>query len=134
MADPLAQTFKVDNESSYDISSAGAFATKVDLFFSTKDATQPITIEIREIDPSTDFVTNKVVPFSRVTIASDDVNTSTDASAPTPFIFRSPVYLLNKYSYAIVIKPGGGSPNYRLYSAVIGGTDTLTGNRVNKNP
>ena len=39
--DPLAQTFKIDSKT-------GIYATKVDLFFQTKDDTLPVTVQIRE--------------------------------------------------------------------------------------
>ena len=41
--DPLAQSFISE-------STTGEFITKIDVFFSTKDSTIPVTLQIREMD------------------------------------------------------------------------------------
>ena len=131
-ADPIAQTFRVSDG----ISSAipGAFLSKIDLFFASKDATQPVIIEIRECDASTLSITPKVVPFSRVIVPAADINTSTNGSSPTPIIFETPVYLKNNVDYALVIISGGNNPNVTLWTARIGENDLVTGNRVTSQP
>ena len=55
----LAQSFRVTNRP------GGCFATKVDLYFSQKDATLPVTISIREMQNGRP--TKRVLPFSSVT-------------------------------------------------------------------
>jgi hypothetical protein len=106
--------------------SSGMYLTKIDLFFATKDSTRPVTVEIHEVDPLTGAITPKVVPFSKVTVAAAEVNTSSNGSAPTPFYFESPVYLSNEYEYAIVVIPSAGNPNYSLFTAVLGQPDLLS--------
>lgn len=70
---------------------------------------------------------------------------STDASIPTPFIFNSPVFVESGKSYAFVLLPAGGNPNYKIWTAAIGATvdgpngskiqakDTLTNNPIDVN-
>ena len=131
--DPIAQTFTVGN---YDqiTSTTGVYLTKIDLFFATKDATRPVFVEIREVDGSTAAITNRIVPFSRITLEADDINTSTDSSAQTPVYFPSPVFLTGNKEYAICIKPGASNPNVSVFVSRLGGTDLLTGDRINKQP
>jgi hypothetical protein len=133
--DPLAQTFNVnDGLGSAGIASPGMFLSKIDMYFQSKDSVKGIAIEIRECDPSTSFITNRVVPFGRVIVPSADVNVSSNGSAPTPVIFETPVYLLNSIDYAIIVKPVDNNPNYTVWTSRLGRTDLLSGNRVSKQP
>lgn len=134
--DPLAQTFKVSLRSDEvnTTTSSGAFLTKIDLFFSSKDENQPVSIEIREVDPTSLQITQKLIPLSRVTVSASEVNTSTDGSKPTPFTFNTPIYLLNNTEYAMIVKPGGNNPNYNAFVSRLGENDLLTGNRIVKQP
>ena len=116
--DPLAQTFRVDPFE-------GLFLTKVDLYFAEKDSTIPIKVylvETHEGRPST-----KIIPFSEVTIAAADVNTSATAATATTVTFPSPVYLQGKTDYAIVLKPD--SQSYKAWVSRLGDTDVLTSTR-----
>ena len=133
--DPLAQTFNVnDGLGSAGTASPGMFLSKIDMYFQSKDSVKGIAIEIRECDPSTSFITNRVVPFGRVIVPSADVNVSSNGSAPTPVIFETPVYLLNSIDYAIIVKPVDNNPNYTVWTSRLGRTDLLSGNRVSKQP
>lgn len=133
-ADPIAQTFLVNTIQSSKISGTGAFITKIDLFFSTKDSTLPVIVEIREVDPSTGYPTLRAVPYGQAIVPSSQVNTSTDGSKPTPVYFPAPVYLLNDREYSVTVIPGGLNPNYRVFTARIGDNDLLTGNRITAQP
>ena len=133
-SDPISQTFLVNTSQSSRISGTGAFITKIDLFFSTKDSALPVIVEIREVDPATGYPTLRAVPYGQAIVASSLINTSTDGSKPTPFYFPAPVYLLNDRSYAVVVIPGAVNPNYRVFTARIGDNDILTGNRVTSQP
>ena len=130
--DPLAQTFRVSD--GIDSNIPGAFLTKIDLFFASKDETQPVVIEIRETDPSTAYVTSRVVPFSRTIIPAADINVSSTSASPTPIIFETPVYLLNDVDYAILIMPADGNPNVTMWTARLGANDLITGNRITTQP
>jgi hypothetical protein len=104
-ADPLAQTFFVQQR-------GGCFLTKVDIFFATKAANIPVTLEIREVVNG--YPGNRVLPFSRVTLKPDQVSISAtnvqlngasvaSYDTPTSFNFSSPVYVEDGKQYAIVL-------------------------------
>jgi hypothetical protein len=132
--DPIAQSFIINTGTTNGVVSSGAYVTKIDLFFATKDDSLPVTVELREVDSATAAVTLTVIPFSRVVIESSAVNTSDDGSAPTPVYFPSPVFLKNGSEYAVVIRPAGNSPNYRVFVARLGEDDLITGNRITSQP
>lgn len=123
--DPLAQTFLIDSD-------GGAFLTKVDIFFATKDPSVPVTLEIREVVNG--YPGKRVLPFSRVTLDSSKVNISNntvllnDVNVPsydtaTTFNFPSPVYVENNTEYCFVLS--SDSNNYKVWISQIG--DTIPG-------
>ena len=132
--DPIAQSFTMNTNSVGKISGSGAFVTKVDLYFATKDTQIGCEVHIRAIDPLTNVVTGRIIPFSKVILQPADINTSSDGSAPTPVYFPSPVYLQNNRDYAIVIKPIGSNPNYNMHISRLGEIDRITGNRISSQP
>jgi hypothetical protein len=121
--DPLAQTFLVSGNKTAKISTTGMYLTKFDLYFATKDSTLPVIVQLREVDPLTGSITNRVLPYARAIIEADDINASTDATKATPVYFPAPVYLSDDTEYAIIIEPAGGSPNYTVWTAVLGFPD-----------
>lgn len=133
--DPLAQTFTLNLKGTQYGTSSGAFLTKLDLFFQSKDSTAPVIVEIREVDASTSFVTKRIVPFGRVVVPASDINAnSSDSTVATTITFETPVYLFNEQEYAFVVKPGGNAPNYSLWISRLGENDLATGNRIDKQP
>jgi len=118
--DPLAQTFMIDD-------AGGVFVTSMDLFFSTKDANVPITIQIREVVNG--YPSNVILPFSEVTLNPSLVNTTTDASTATKFTFPSPVYLQENVEYSFVIMANSNAYNCyvgRMGETVIGSNRTIS--------
>jgi len=132
--DPIAQTMFISSILSAKTRSSGMYLTKVDLFFSTKDANLPIIIQIQEVEPLTGHITPRVVPFGRVVIPPSDVNISADGSAPTPVYFPSPVYLSNETEYAVVLIPAAGNPSYNAFTAVLGEKDIIDKSVVAEQP
>jgi len=132
--DPIAQTFLVNGAYAAKISTSSMFLSKLDIFVATKDSVQPLIVEIREVDPVTSAITNRVVPFSRVELSPSQINTSTNGSKPTQVIFPSPVHLVNGSEYAIVLKPSGGSPNYSVFTSELGDIDLITKAAVSSQP
>lgn len=105
--DPLAQSFFVDEDN-------GIFITKVRVFFQTKDGTVPVSCEIRPMvngQPSSDTTVPGTVKY----LPPSSVNTSSDASVGTDFIFDEPAYLLPFTEYAIVLK--AESTRYNVFIA-----------------
>ena len=131
--DPIAQTFSISDFTD-DKATEGAFITKIDLFFNSKDNDRPVIIELREVDPSTSFVTSSVIPFGKVVLESSEINTSDDSSKPTPVIFSTPVFLKRATEYAIVIKPAANNPNTSLFVGRLGESDLITTQRIVQQP
>ena len=123
--DPLCQTFNVQPQLA---NTDGIYVTSVDVFFKAKDPVQGVNLEIRETNNG--VPTSIVVPFSRAYKTSGQVATSTNASAATTFKFQSPVYLRTGGEYALVLYPDSNSPEYRVFSSVVGGKDLTNTNLV----
>jgi len=132
--DPLAQTFLVTGRQTAKINTSGMYLTKFDLFFATKHPTLPVIVELREVDNLTGQITRRTLPYAKVSLAADDINLSTDSSAPTPVYFPAPVYLSDETEYAIVIGPAANNPNVTIWTAVLGESDIRTGNRISTQP
>lgn len=100
----LSQTFKVD--------SVGGFLSSIDLFFASKDDSEKLTVEIREVDLG-GIPTNKLLQnFARVQLLPKDINISTNGETKTNFKLPSPLYLEPNKQYSITIY----SPSSQKYS------------------
>jgi hypothetical protein len=124
--DPLAQTFLID-------SAGGAFITKIDVFFASKDTKIPVTMELREVVNG--YPGKRVLPFSRVSLNPEDVNLSTTIvsivdratgltdevpkyDTKTTFTFPSPVFVQDKEEYCVVLL--SDSSNYKVWISNMG--------------
>ena len=108
----MAQSFKVDQN--------GAYVTSVDIYFATMaDPTVPAFVEIRTMELGTP-TTKLVSPDARVTLTSNDISLSNDASVPTRATFSSPIYLEPATEYAIVV--GAPTNTYEVFTAEMGQT------------
>jgi len=120
LLDPLAQTFFIDTP---------CIATKVDLYFSSKDTTLPAHIAIRKNvngDPGP-----YVLPFSQVYLYPSTVNVTSNANVATTVTFSSPVFLdIGEYSLTL----GSDSNNYRVWVSELDGIDTVTSKRITEQP
>lgn len=129
--DPLAQTFLVQSK-------GGAFLTKADIFFATKDINIPVTLQIREVVNG--YPGSKILPFSKVTLTPDRVNTSQNGTTPdvgstglaTTFTFESPVYLMDNTEYCIVLL--SDSNNYRVWISHLGEKNVGTDRFISEQP
>ena len=93
-ADPLCQTFRVDE--------TGAFLTSVDLFFASRDPNENLTVEIRTVElgiPTTQLIQD----YAYAVVSPDQIRTSQDAEDPTRVTFPSPIYLEPNLEYALVL-------------------------------
>lgn len=121
--DPLAQTFLVDID-------GGAFLTDVDLFFSGKDDSVPIKIQIRNVVNG--YPGPMILPFSEVVKRPSEVNISSNATTATNFKFRSPVYLQNGCEYALVVI--SDSAKYKVWVAQAGEVDVSGSGLISSQP
>lgn len=99
---PMAQTFRI-------IEPFGVFLKKIEVFFTSKDDTLPITLDLRATQPAQNGAVNvpvfsRIIPGSSVTVNSASVQTSADASVATEFIFDEPIYLPGNAGYAFTLK------------------------------
>ena len=121
--DPVAQGFYIDQED-------GLFVTSIDVFFSSKSSSLPVTMQIRTMVNG--YPTETIVPFGTVVKQAADISTSTDATTATTFTFPSPVYLQNATEYCFVMPCA--TDDYTIYTARLGQT-TLDGARlISKQP
>jgi len=131
IVEPLCQSFYIGSDVSR--GQDGVFLSSVDLFFSAKSNTQPVTVEIRTMAAATP--TSTAIPYSTVTLPSSAVTVTTDGTAnnnyATKFHFPKPVYLKAGYYYAVAVNPGGQSPDYSLWTATVG--DKLANGSVTSN-
>ena len=92
--DPLAQTFLVA-PNQYP---QGIFIDKLRVCFKTKDATAPVTLQLRPVVNGYPSSTT-IYPYGSVTLTPDKVNVTDspdldDATKYTDFVFDAPIYLL----------------------------------------
>ena len=128
--DPLAQTFIVlDTDNNDGDRVTGAFLTSCDVYFSEKDSTYPVSMEIRDVvngQPGP-----KILPFGRKTLQANEVSTSTDGSVATTFTFDSPVYVQGGTEYSICLL--ANTPDYKAWISDLGTQDT-SGNEITDQP
>ena len=110
--DPLAQTFLIEDSNL----EGGVFLTKIDLFFQQKDAEIPVAIDIRTVENGTP--TQTVLPFSKVVKQAADVFVSSDASVPTTFTFKAPVFIPYRTEHAIVVT--SDSNQFKVFISLLG--------------
>lgn len=133
--DPLAQTFLVDSR-------GGAMLSKVDLFFASKDNNIPVAIEIREVVNG--YPGKTVLPFSRVTVKSEDVKLSSTKvttfdgvsypkyDTPTTIMFPSPIYVQDKTEYALVVL--SDSNKYKIWISQVGDDIPGSSDKISEQP
>ena len=121
--DPLAQSFMPQAE-------GGEYITKVDAYFSTKDANIPVTCQIREMQNG--YPTTKVLPFASKTLNPSGVSLSSNASVATTFIFDSPVYVKNGTEYCIVLQTD--SDQYKAWISRMGELDVGGTRMISEQP
>ena len=121
--DPVAQSFLVSAKD-------GMFVTSVDLYFSNKDASAPVEVQLRTMVNG--YPTTTIIPFGRISVAASSISTSTDATTATNFKFPSPVFLKENTEYCFVVR--SNSDDYTIYTARMG-QKTLDGSRlISKQP
>lgn len=98
----------------------GIFLTAVEVFCSQKHPTLGVWFEIRELDAGGGITLNRV-PFSEKWYKNAQVPISTDGvTNGLKVTFDSPVFLFANKSYAFVIHPEAGNPNYYFWVSVLG--------------
>ena len=122
--DPLAQGFYIDQED-------GMFVTSIDLYFSAKSSSLPVTMQIRPMVngyPSSSII----LPFGEKTLQASEISTSTDGTTATKFTFPSPVYVMDgtEYCYVLICN----TPDYTAYVAQMGQTTIDSARLISTQP
>ena len=107
--DPIAQSFKVTDP-------AGMFATKVTVYFESKDE-NPVWVQLRPMVNGYPSSTD-ILPGSYKLLQSSDVVTSADATVGTDFEFDEPVYLKGNTEYAVMVQTV--TPAYKVWMSKVG--------------
>ena len=129
--DPLAQTFLVA-PTQYP---QGMFIEKLRVCFKTKDATAPVTLQLRPTVNGYPSSTT-IFPYGTVTLTPDKVKVtdSPDLDDPTKytdFVFDAPIYLLpGEHSFVLVSNSNG----YEAYVAEVGKLDIVSGLQISEQP
>ena len=106
--DPLSQTFRTDND--------GGFLTGADLYFSSKDATEKLFVEVRETDLGGKPKDKLVQNFARAELSPAGITTSANGATATNVKFPSPLYLQPNKQYSLsLISPS--SDEYKVWIA-----------------
>ena len=131
MTKPIAQTFYINEPVG---GAEGVVLLGVDVYFQSVSTTYGIEMQIRTTDNGSP-TPNRLHGASKIlypgvnsyTTAQGTYTTnlvgSTDASVPVRFQFDSPIFLQSQTSYAIVLIPVGGNPDYTIWTAELGGND-----------
>jgi hypothetical protein len=114
--DPLAESIQIPP-------GEDCFLTSVDVFFRTKDANIPVTLQIRTMQNG--VPTQVILPFSEVALEPSQVKVSETGTIPTNFKFKSPVSVSGG-EYAIVLI--SLSNDYNAWISRMGEVDVTTAN------
>lgn len=124
--DPIAQTFIIDPEESFDNS---VFITKVDIFFARKSETNGCIVEIREVVNG--YPSGVRVPLSRVHLTPEQISANiSSAIEATTVTFPAPISLRTGLEYALVIQPDANDPDYQVWISKVGETDVDSGRAI----
>jgi len=132
--DPLAQSFLVQQ-------AGGAFLTKIDIFFASKDTAIPVQLQIREMINGTPG--KNILPFSQVTLKPEQVNISSSTvtldgvdypsyDTPTTFTFPTPVYVQDNTEYCFVLL--SDSNKYKVWISNVGDQIPGTSRTISEQP
>ena len=130
--DPLAQSFNVSEQN-------GIFPSSVDVYFSSKDSTLPVSLQIREVVNGTPGGPDKIVGNLEKILNPSEVGISSNATVATTFKFDNLVRLEGGKEYAVVLL--SDSTDYNVWVSRIGDVEISTANKseiekiiINKQP
>ena len=119
--DPIAQTFMLTKDLT--AGQEGVFISKLDLYFQRKDPNMGITVELRLVENG--YPSAVVVPMGRKHLTSVEVNVSELGNVATSVEFDAPIFLKADQQYAFVVLPDANTPEYLIYTAVVGNSDLV---------
>ena len=108
---PIDQTFVVSARS-------GIFLTSVDLYFTSKSATEGTSVSI--VTTHKGIPTNIQVPYSAKTLNPDEINADAKGATATTFTFPSPVYLVAGQKYSLRVRTRGNVNTLKIGDTSLG--------------
>lgn len=125
----LTQTFRISTPDGV----PGVFVSKLTLYFRTKSESLGVQVYLTKCTNGLPD-NNKVIPHSLVTLDSEDINVSDDATAATEFVFNQLLFLNTDEKFAFVVKPIGNSPDYNIWVGELGKRDISSDKPIGGNP
>ncbi len=116
--DPLAQSFITDEE-------GGVFLTSVEVYFKTRDANIPVSMQVRTMENG--YPTTNILPFSDVTLEPSVIQLSETGAVATKFTFKAPVYIPQSIEHCFVLL--SDSNEYTIWISRMGEID-ISGDRT----
>lgn len=113
--DPIVQSFIVNER-------GGMYLDSLNLYFQTKDVTNPVVLQIREIVE--DVVSNTYLADSNVVITPDMIFADISGNTPTSVKLINPVFLQEGREYGIYLI-SNAPKTYGLAACVYGNTNTV---------
>jgi hypothetical protein len=123
----IAQSFIVPTPNDV----AGAYVTKIDLFFKEKVALSQVKIFLAEVVNNVPDTT-KIVPGTVVYVNSADITISSVGTTATTFNFAKPIFLSSTEQYAICVQTP--AKDFVLWGSAIGDVDIASGKNLGSNP
>lgn len=115
--DPIAQSFLINE-------TGGCFLTKVRVWFQSKDDSEGVVCEIRNMVNGYPAE----IAMTSVTLQPADIPASErEPGDYTDFVFPEPIYLRENQDYCFVLKPALQSAGYNVWVAENGRIDISTG-------
>lgn len=111
----------------------GLYVTGIDLYFASKSSSFGAQLQLLRLTNGLPDA-SQTIAGSVITLTSEQINVSNDATVATRFQFSSPIYLDADQSYAFALRGLGNSPDYKLYTAINGDADISDGVSVSANP
>ncbi len=112
--DPIAQTFRVEDDS-------GIFASSIELAFAQKPPAGSAPVQVYLVTVANGYPTDTIVPGSETSLTNSQILVSDDSLTMTRFEFANPIYLEPNTEYAIVAF--SGSFGYKAYISDLGAAD-----------
>lgn len=124
--DPVAQSFLVDDVAYPE----GLHVTSIDVYFKTKSANVPVTMELRRMINGYPEST-QTIPFGTKQLFPEDINVSAEGTVATNFKFDVPVHLIpGEYCFVLL----SNTQEYEVFVAEMGKTIVGTNQKVTQQP
>jgi hypothetical protein len=124
--DPIAQTFRIEDDS-------GIFASSVELAFAQKPPAGSAPVQVYLVTVANGYPTDTIVPGSETSLSNSQILVSDDSLTMTRFEFANPIYLEPNTEYAVVAF--SGSFGYKAYISDLGAADIANdGAIISKQP